>query len=559
VSAVACLLYIFLQIKPIFFSNRIILTGSFTHGEAQIRILQASMGRFNKHPTPKRNSSGLGAALTASKKREARTPIDVDAQFKFRHVHSTCEAAEVDDGLKSIVDRNDLDELMARARLADRNFEVERGSAAHIVSSDAQAKPVVTATPEAKAAMAARAKLLRIPRRPAFAPTTTPEEFDAAERSAFLDWRRGLAELEEDSRLVLTPFERNLDIWRQLWRVVERSDVIAQIVDARQPLLFLSQDLVRYIAEVSRRMQHAKSTVVIVNKADFLPLKVREAWHRFFARAGLPVLFFSAVAQKEALEAQDSEGNFVTEPAIDSPLPPRRPAAEISSPKLLSRMELLDALAGLRPDAPEGQEPATTATLGLVGYPNVGKSSVVNVLMHHTRNRVSVAATPGKTKHFQTLKVTAALTVADCPGLVFPSFATTRAAMVCAGILPIDEMRDFRTPVQLVCNRIPRSVLERVYGITIPEPSLDEVGRPPHAAELLTAHALARGFRAQQGVPDQSRSARQVLKDYLSGKLLFVTMPPGSPTSKPVAAAPVAAPSSQEAEAPVAVDGSLGD
>jgi ribosome biogenesis GTPase A len=28
---------------------------------------------------------------------------------------------------------------------------------------------------------------------------------------------------------VLTPFEKNLEVWRQLWRVLERSDVIVQV------------------------------------------------------------------------------------------------------------------------------------------------------------------------------------------------------------------------------------------------------------------------------------------------------------------------------------------
>lgn len=35
-----------------------------------------------------------------------------------------------------------------------------------------------------------------------------------------------LYRLEENEKLVLTPFEKNLDIWRQLWRVVERSDLV---------------------------------------------------------------------------------------------------------------------------------------------------------------------------------------------------------------------------------------------------------------------------------------------------------------------------------------------
>jgi large subunit GTPase 1 len=42
------------------------------------------------------------------------------------------------------------------------------------------------------------------------------------EREAFLNWRRRLAELQTDERLVITPFERNLEVWRQLWRVIER-------------------------------------------------------------------------------------------------------------------------------------------------------------------------------------------------------------------------------------------------------------------------------------------------------------------------------------------------
>lgn len=32
--------------------------------------------------------------------------------------------------------------------------------------------------------------------------------------------------LEENEKLVLTPFEKNLDMWRQLWRVLERSDLV---------------------------------------------------------------------------------------------------------------------------------------------------------------------------------------------------------------------------------------------------------------------------------------------------------------------------------------------
>jgi large subunit GTPase 1 len=37
--------------------------------------------------------------------------------------------------------------------------------------------------------------------------------------------------------------------------------------------------------------------------------------------------------------------------------------------------------------------------VGMIGYPNVGKSSTINALCNE--KKVAVSATPGKTKHFQ--------------------------------------------------------------------------------------------------------------------------------------------------------------
>jgi len=69
--------------------------------------------------------------------------------------------------------------------------------------------------------------------------------------------------------------------------------------------------------------------------------------------------------------------------------------------------------------------------VGLTGYPNVGKSSTINALFGS--KKTAVAATPGKTKHFQTLNITERMTLCDCPGLVLPKFAASKAEMVAAG------------------------------------------------------------------------------------------------------------------------------
>src|SRR6202008_3185687 len=116
--------------------------------------------------------------------------------------------------------------------------------------------------------------------------------------------------------------------------------------------------------------------------------------------------------------------------------------------------------------------PPPKLMVGLVGYPNVGKSSTINSLLGE--KKVSVSSTPGKTKHFQTIHLSPTLVLCDCPGLVFPQFATTKADLVCDGVLPIDQMREHTGPITLVVQRIPKIVLEATYGLAVQVRSVEE-------------------------------------------------------------------------------------
>lgn len=463
---------------------------------------------------------------------------------KDGHRHS----ADLPDGrdwgrlnLHSVTQHTFLDDFLDRVELANKEYSEEFLNVS-IVSSEA-ASGILSAAEKLSISDAQKRHedLLRIPRRPAWDQTTTKEELDANENESFLNWRRSLALLNEKEHINLTPYEKNLEVWRQLWRVIEKSDVVVQIIDSRNPLLFRCEDLEKYVKETGEN----KLNVLLLNKAEFLTLKQREMWAQYFSGIGVRVAFFSALQQMQAVdetpeedyaehEEEETEEAEIEDPGQEQHCTEEKKPCDAgkqcenqeyaicNDPKLLSRDELIVFLKNMGQKVQSGP----VKTVGLVGYPNVGKSSTINAVM--LSKKVSVSATPGKTKHFQTLMVDPELCFCDCPGLVFPNFVSTKADMVINGILPIDQLTGHIPPVTLVAGLIPRKILESTYSIILPESHEgQDPSRPPTAEELLNAHGYMRGFMTHRGLPDTARSARYILKDFVNGKLLYCHAPPG--------------------------------
>ncbi|KAM8771273.1 large subunit GTPase 1 homolog [Rhynchonycteris naso] len=547
-------------------------------------------------------AGSLGRALIRHQAQRSRS---------HRHTDSWLHTSELNDGydwgrlnLQSVTEQSSLDDFLATAELAGTEFVAEK---LNIKFVPPEAKTGLLSFEESqriKKLHEENRQFLCVPRRPKWDKKTSPEELKQAEKDNFLEWRRQLVRLEEEQKLILTPFERNLDFWRQLWRVIERSDIVVQIVDARNPLLFRCEDLERYVKETD----DDKENVILMNKADLLTSEQRSAWATYFEKENVKVIFWSALAEAipvtgdskkqangnvEEADKTDSENSSCDEAEIpqgetqrlldgdslslrevvssdeddseyedcqeeeeeeewqtcseedsnpngeacgqdrkencivdsEAQGPQRRQTHNFSH--LVSKEELLELFKQLHTGKKVKDQ---HLTVGLVGYPNVGKSSTINTIMGN--KKVSVSATPGHTKHFQTLFVEPRLCLCDCPGLVMPSFVSTKAEMICSGILPIDQMRDHVPPVSLIsfplCRNIPRHVLEATYGINIIKPREDEdPHRPPTSEELLTAYGYMRGFMTAHGQPDQPRSARYILKDYVGGKLLYCHPPPG--------------------------------
>ena len=90
--------------------------------------------------------------------------------------------------------------------------------------------------------------------------------------------------------------------------------------------------------------------------------------------------------------------------------------------------------------------------------------------------------------------------------------------MLVNGIYPIDTLSDIYNPIQIIINRIPSKILCDFYKINLPDIY--------SAKQFLQIIAKKRGFTTGNGLPEEAKTAKLVLKDYVSGKLLYCYLRP---------------------------------
>ncbi|XP_017621681.2 GTPase LSG1-2 [Gossypium arboreum] len=494
----------------------------FSLGDIYLNLNQGKMGKNEK--------SGVGRALVKHHNAMIQQSKEKGRFYKSQHKKV----------LESVTEVSNIDAVIEQAEEADQLFSIHHPTPNPLINLDVSSS-ISDMTPEErreqqKKEEALHASSLRVPRRPPWTAVMSVEELDANEKQAFLVWRRSLARLEENEKLVLTPFEKNLDIWRQLWRVLERCDLLVMVVDARDPLFYRCPDLEEYAKEIDKH----KRTLLLVNKADLLPVSMRKKWAEYFRLHKVLFVFWSAKAATAELEGKLLTDHWKMENNMRKSDDPETKIH--GRDELLARLQYeAEEIVKMRKSGSdtstssnihsprnnaEGTSAPKSVMVGFVGYPNVGKSSTINALVG--QKRTGVTSTPGKTKHFQTLIISDELTLCDCPGLVFPSFSSSRYEMIASGVLPIDRMTEHREAVQVVANRVQRHVIEDVYKIKLPKPKpYESQSRPPQASEFLRAYCASRGYVASSGLPDETRAARQILKDFIDGKLPHYEMPPG--------------------------------
>jgi len=173
-----------------------------------------------------------------------------------------------------------------------------------------------------------------------------------------------------------------------------------------------------------------------------------------------------------------------------------------------------DTLMALLGNYCRNKEIKTSIRVGVVGLPNVGKSSLINSLK---RSRACpTGATPGVTKAMQEIQLDSKIKLLDCPGLVLASGNMSDASVALRNAIKVETLADPVTPVVAILGRVPRAHIMLQYGI----------GAFEDTAEFLAKLAIQMGKLKKGGVPDRTMAARIVLGDWNTGKIKYFTHPP---------------------------------
>ncbi|PTU24126.1 hypothetical protein P175DRAFT_0497246, partial [Aspergillus ochraceoroseus IBT 24754] len=259
-------------------------------------------------------------------------------------------------------------------------------------------------------------------------------------------------------------------IWNELYKVIDSSDVVIHLLDARDPEGTRCRGIEKYIREEAPH----KHLIFVLNKCDLVPTGVAAAWVRHLSK-DYPTLAFHA-----SINNSFGKGSLI---------------------------QLLRQFSSLHSDRKQ-------ISVGFVGYPNTGKSSVINTLRN--KKVCTVAPIPGETKVWQYITLMKRIYLIDCPGVVPPNQNDSPQDILLRGVVRVENVENPEQYIPAVLSKIQSRHLERTYGFKDP-------GDP---IEFLSILARKGGRLLRGGEPDLDGVAKMVINDFLRGKIPWYTPPP---------------------------------
>lgn len=156
-------------------------------------------------------------------------------------------------------------------------------------------------------------------------------------------------------------------------------------------------------------------------------------------------------------------------------------------------------------------------SVGMVGYPNTGKSSIINTL--RKKKVCGVAPIAGETKVWQYITLMKRIYMIDCPGIVPPNQNDTDEDLLLRGSVRVENVEYPAQYIEAVLRKVQPKHLQRTYDIKDKDYEND-------AVRFLEVLCRKSGRLLKGGEADIDGAAKMVLNDWIRGKLPWFTPPP---------------------------------
>ena len=321
------------------------------------------------------------------------------------------------------------------------------------------------------------------------------------ELDEYLNINKEKKNLEKKLNIINKDLSRKAYI-KILDQVIENSDVILEVLDARDPLICRNLELENKIKN------NKKKLILVLNKIDLIPIQNAIDWQKYLSNEFPCILFKSNTQIKNTNLSQSN--------LFDKNIKEKKEYIEniLKGNKSIGNEELLNILKNYsRIDV--GIK--SNIVVGVIGIPNVGKSSLINSL---TRGKnVGVSNIPGYTKGLQEIILDNNLRLLDCPGIVMSNNENN----ILYNIIRTEDIKEPIEVVSKILKKMEQEYFLKTYNLDISILKGSEL--TVEKIIYLVGEKMKKYKKG--GIVDLDKSARIIINDWNLGKLKYYSVPPG--------------------------------